>query len=67
MPLIQYLYSYYGIQIRPGKKHHCPICRHPRKTFSVKRDAQLAKCFKCGHYFVQTKNGVYDSTYRPAA
>jgi len=68
MALIYYLYSHYGLTVHPGKKHHCPVCNHGKKTLSIKRDCSLARCFKCGHYFVQTKNGIYDSTeHRPAA
>ena len=69
MALIQYLFSTYGMSIYPGKKHFCPVCHSKRKTFSVKRDCSLAKCFKCGSYMVKTDWGVYDSTnhHRPAA
>ncbi|MBF0244021.1 MAG: hypothetical protein HQL31_01945 [Planctomycetes bacterium] len=67
MALIRYIHAQYGILVRPGKKHFCPFCNHHHKTFSVKSDASLAKCFKCGHYFVLTKSGIYDSTQRPAA
>lgn len=65
MTLIYYIHQNYNILIKPGKKHDCPIC-HRNKSLSVKKDALLAKCFKCGNYFVVTKNGVYDSTYRPS-
>jgi len=69
MALIHYLINVYGLQIRPGKKHHCPVCHNQRKTFSVKKDATLAKCFKCGIYMIQTGSGIYDSSdeWRPAA
>lgn len=67
MALINYLYSHYGLICRPGKKHQCPVCHHSRKSFSMKKDGKLAKCFKCGNYFVETSSGIYDSTYRPAA
>ena len=69
MALIYYLFSTYGLDIRPGKKHFCPVCHHQRKSFSVKSDASVAKCFKCGAYMVQTHWGVYDSTdyHKPAA
>jgi len=69
MALIYYLFQTYGVEAKPGKKTFCPVCRHQRKTFSVKRDATVAKCFKCGNYMVQTDWGVYDSAdqHRPAA
>jgi hypothetical protein len=40
----QHLGQTYGIQIRPGGKGVCPFCRRDR-TFSVKRDDALGKCF----------------------
>lgn len=69
MALIYYLFSNYGIEAIPGKKTFCPVCDAKRKTFSIKRDASVAKCFKCGIYMVETDWGVYDSTdnHRPAA
>ena len=69
MALIHYLFKNYGLDIKPGKKHFCPICHHKRRTFSVKSDGSVAKCFKCGNYMVQTDWGVYDSSdhHRPAA
>ncbi len=68
MALIHYLYAHYGLLVHPGRKHHCPVCNHGKKTFAIKRDASIAKCFKCGNYFVLTDHGVYDSTVsRPAA
>jgi len=69
MALIYYLFSTYGLEVKPGKKTFCPVCNHRKKTFSMKHDATVAKCFKCGNYMVQTDWGVYDSTdhHRPAA
>ena len=69
MALVHYLINKYGLEARPGKKHFCPICNAKRKTFSMKSDGTVAKCFKCGSYMVLTDWGVYDSTdhHRPAA
>ena len=38
----------HGIAARPGAKVECPFCHH--KTFSIKRDDRLGKCFHpaCG-------------------
>ena len=44
MALIHYLTTTYGLLVRPGKKHLCPVCR--QKAFSVKRDASVAKCIR---------------------
>ena len=40
----------YGLQTRPGCKSECPFCEH--KTFSVKSDDTIAKCFhpSCGRF-----------------
>src|SRR5882724_5630284 len=40
----------YGIDIKPGGKGECPFCRH--RTFSVKRDDMIGKCFHptCGRF-----------------
>ena len=40
----------YGLEVKPGHKITCPKCGH--KTFSVKRDDTLVKCFypKCGFF-----------------
>jgi hypothetical protein len=47
----QHLEQTYGISIRPGDKGLCPFCRGD-KTFSVKKDDTLGKCFHpgCGRY-----------------
>jgi hypothetical protein len=40
----------HGITAQPGAKVECPFCRH--KTFSIKRDDLLGKCFHpaCGRF-----------------
>ncbi len=40
----------HGIAARPGAKVECPFCHH--KTFSIKRDDRLGKCFHpaCGRH-----------------
>lgn len=40
----------YGISAKPGAKVKCPFCHH--KTFSLKRDDLLGKCFHpaCGRF-----------------
>src|SRR5439155_7939130 len=46
----QILSEKHGISAQPGGKVECPFCQH--KTFSIKRDNKLGKCFHpaCGHY-----------------
>jgi hypothetical protein len=46
----------YGIAARPGDKVECPFCHH--RTFSIKRDDLLGKCFhlSCGRYITPTRH-----------
>jgi len=46
----QILVERYGIAARPGEKVECPFCH--KKTFSVKKDDTLGKCFHphCGRF-----------------
>lgn len=59
MNIVDYLYQTYGRQVRPGKKTICPFCY--KKGFSVKKDLTVGKCFRCNHYIVQRKSGLFDS------
>jgi|GEM_PF-796991 len=42
----QHLDTQYGIKISPGRKGECPFCH--KKTFSVRKDDSLGKCFHPG-------------------
>ena len=46
----------YGIVGNPGTKTTCPFCGH--KTFSIKRDDTIGKCFhpSCGRYIIAGKH-----------
>jgi len=46
--LAEYISREFGIECIPGRKHLCPKCGH--KTFSMKHDGTVAKCFhpSCG-------------------
>ena len=52
----QLLHEAYGISARPGQKVECPFCRH--RTFSVKIDDTIGKCFHpgCG-WFIAADHG----------
>ena len=50
--LSNYISEKYGIECQPGGKVECPKCRH--KTFSLKRDGSVAKCFHPGCSWVIT-------------
>jgi len=49
-PVSRTLSERHGIDARPGVKVECPFCHH--KTFSIRRDDSLGKCFHpdCGKY-----------------
>ncbi len=51
------LYEKYGITARPGAKILCPFCEH--KTFSIKKDDTIVKCFHpdCLKYVTDTQRG----------
>jgi len=46
----QLLAEQHGVSIKPGAKGECPYCHH--RTFSVKHDDSLGKCFHplCGRF-----------------
>jgi hypothetical protein len=45
----------HGITAQPGAKVECPFCHH--KTFSIKRDDLLGKCFHpaCGRFITPSR------------
>ena len=45
----------HGITAQPGAKGECPFCHH--KTFSIKRDDLLGKCFHpaCGRFITPSR------------
>jgi P4 family phage/plasmid primase-like protien len=49
-PVSALLLEEHSLSIRPGAKGECPFCKH--KTFSVKADDTLGKCFHpaCGRF-----------------
>jgi hypothetical protein len=51
----------YSIDIKPGGKGLCPFCRH--RTFSIKRDDKIGKCFHptCGRYVIP---GLLEHSYQ---
>jgi hypothetical protein len=51
----------YGITAQPGAKVECPFCQH--KTFSIKRDDLLGKCFYpvCGRFITPTQQNEQSS------
>jgi len=52
----------YNIDIKPGGKAACPFCEH--RTFSVKRDDTLGKCFHpaCGRFITPgSHEGRYEN------
>ena len=56
----QILLEDHSVSIRPGAKGECPFCHH--KTFSVKPDDTLGKCFypACGRFLtLGRENGQY--------
>jgi len=50
------LFDLYGIEAKPGEKVVCPFCGH--KSFSIKLDESIAKCFhpSCGK-FIKANDG----------
>lgn len=50
----QIVLDQYGIETKPGTKSKYPFCDH--KTFSIKRDDTIGKCFHptCGRYITPT-------------
>lgn len=48
----------YGIVAQPGKKTECPFCGH-EKTFSIKEDDTIGKCFHpdCGRFITTWSSG----------
>lgn len=51
------LFNEYGINAQPGQKVECPFCNH--KTFSIKSDDSLGKCFhpNCGRFITAAQYG----------
>jgi hypothetical protein len=55
MAVIEILLRDFGIISQVGKKTKCPFCGH--KTFSIKKDDTIGKCFHplCGRYLLSSR------------
>jgi len=56
MRITEILNQKYGIDVKAGQKCVCPFCRH--KTFSIKSDNSIGKCFhpSCGRLILPSFN-----------
>jgi hypothetical protein len=62
MSISHYLLVHYNTHIEVGRKAKCNLCNSQKKTLSLKRDDSLAKCFRCGVYFIEASDDlVFDS------